>query len=356
MTAIRKIIHVDMDAFFASVEQRDFPELRGKPVVVGGRPESRGAVAAASYEARTFGIHSALPSRIATQRCPHLIFITPRMAVYKEISQQIRDIFLSYTEWVEPVAFDEAYLDVTGATSAMAIARQIKQDIFNTTQLTASAGVAVNKFLAKMASGQQKPDGLTLIPPDQGKAFVQTLPIEKFHGVGKVTAKKMKAMGIQTGADLLKLSEDNLVKKFGKVGRYYYAIARGEDERPVNPNRVRKSIGAERSFYPDLSDFDAMESALKQLAQAVERRLKTAKKIGYTVTLKVKYDDYQQVTRAKPSSRAVMVAAEIDAIVLGLFVETIDRDRKVRLLGITISGLRDTGDRLEQQLELDFGG
>ena len=340
-----------MDAFFASVEQRDNPDLYGKPVVVGGRPESRGAVAAASYEARAFGVHSALPSRIAIQRCPHLIFVQPRMAVYKEISQQIRDIFLHYTDLVEPVAFDEAYLDVTGATSAMAIARQIKQDIVTATQLTASAGVSVNKFLAKMASGQQKPNDLTLIPPDQAEAFVQTLPIEKFHGVGKVTAKKMKTMGIQTGADLGKWSEERLVAEFGKVGRYYYAIARGQDERPVNPNRIRKSIGAERSFYPDLSDTNEMASALKQLAQQVEKRLHSANKTGCTVTLKVKYADYQQVTRAKTEAKPITTATEIDAVAQRLFWDTIEGDRKVRLLGITISGLRGKDDPIAEQLE-----
>ena len=224
---LRKIIHIDMDAFYASVEQRDHPAYRGKPIVVGGRPEQRGAVAAASYEAREYGIHSALPARIAQQRCPHLIFVAPRFTVYRQISEHIREIFSRYTDCIEPLALDEAYLDVTenkpGEVSAIAIARAIRQAIHQETQLTASAGVSFNKFLAKIASGMDKPDGLYVIRPEQAADFVATLPIEKFHGIGKVTATKMHGLGIHTGAELRAWEEGDLVQRFGKVGRFYYS-------------------------------------------------------------------------------------------------------------------------------------
>ncbi|MEL6815376.1 MAG: DNA polymerase IV, partial [Cyanobacteria bacterium J06598_3] len=254
-----------MDAFYASVEQRDNPELRGRPVAVGGLPSQRGAVCAASYEARKFGIHSAMPSRSAIQRCEHLIFVKPRFEAYRAVSQQIRAIFFDYTDLVEPLSLDEAYLDVTvdkqQIGSAVAIAQKIRDRIKSELNLTASAGVSINKFLAKVASDLNKPDGLSLIAPDQAETFIENLPIEAFYGVGPATANKMKALGIHSGADLKSWRQAELIKAFGKVGSYYYKVARAEDNRPVNPNRPRKSIGAERSFFKDLNTVAQMESA-----------------------------------------------------------------------------------------------
>ena len=345
MVVPRKIIHIDMDAFFASVEQRDQPQYRGKPLVVGGRPEQRGVVAAASYEARQYGIHSALPSRIAAQRCAHLIFVKPRFEVYRAVSQQIRDIFNRYTELVEPLSLDEAYLDVTvnkaGIASAMAIARAIKQAIWAETQLTASAGVSCNKFLAKLASGLNKPDGLYLIAPEQAQAVVESLPIAKFYGVGAATAQKMQALGIHTGLDLKQWAEAELVRRFGKTGRYYYQVARAEDERPVNPHRVRKSIGAERSFAADLEALEAMDEALAKLAGAVMARMDQHQRYGYTLTLKVKYADYQQITRAQTVAWLLRDAATLDSMAKDLLREHLDPNRKVRLLGLTVSHLTE---------------
>ncbi|HEY9886970.1 MAG TPA: DNA polymerase IV, partial [Candidatus Obscuribacterales bacterium] len=288
----RKIIHVDMDAFYASVEQRDHPAYRGKPIVVGGTPEQRGAVAAASYEARRFGIHSALPARLARQRCPQVIFVPPRFEVYRAVSQEVRAVLARYTDLIEPLSLDEAYLDVTenlvGAPSAIAIAQAIRRDIHHATHLTASAGVSYNKFLAKIASGMNKPDGLYVIRPAEAAAFVATLPIGKFHGIGHVTARKMKALGITTGADLRQWSEADLVQQFGKVGRFYYRVARGQDDRPVNPHRIRQSIGAEKSFAPDLNTPTAMAAAIAAIAQRVAQRVQEQQRGGYTLTLKVK--------------------------------------------------------------------
>ena len=356
MPSPRKIIHIDMDAFYASVEQRDNPVYRGKPIVVGGRPEQRGAVAAASYEARRFGIHSAMPARTAQQKCKDLIFVKPRFDVYREVSQQIRAIFLSYTDLVEPLALDEAYLDVTqnkaNIPSAVAIARAIKQKILAATQLTASAGVSINKFLAKIASGMDKPDGLYLIAPAQAEAFVETLPIEKFHGIGQVTAKKMRALGIQTGADLKQWSEANLVKRFGKVGRFYYKVARGQDDRPVNPNRIRKSVGAEHSFAEDLISLDQMGAELERLAQRVAERLAKQKQSGYTLTLKIKYADYQQITRSQTLNEPIREVSVIYGLARDLLWAHVGDRKKVRLLGITVSQLVDAAELQYVQLSL----
>lgn len=346
MSTPRKIIHIDMDAFYASVEQRDNPAYRGKPIAVGGRPEQRGAVAAASYEARAYGVRSAVPSRVAAQRCPHLIFVKPRFEVYRQVSQQIRDIFHRYTDWVEPLSLDEAYLDVTqnkhNQPSAMAIARAIKRDIYRETQLTASAGVSINKFLAKIASGFDKPNGLYLIAPDQAAAFVETLPISKFHGIGSVTAEKMNALGIFTGADLKGWSEADLVAQFGKVGAYYYQASRGRDDRPVVPNRVRKSIGAERSFAEDLRDVDALLDQLQTIATAVGDRLQRHRRAAYTLTLKVKYSNYDQITRSRTVNQPLTPEHDLYHIAAELLVEHIERDRPVRLLGMTLSNLVDS--------------
>jgi DNA polymerase IV len=355
----RKIIHVDMDAFYASVEQRDNPQYRGKPLVVGGSPDKRGAVAAASYEARQFGIHSAMPSRTAIQRCPHLIFVPPRFEVYREISEQIRSIFLKYTDLVEPLALDEAYLDVTvnrkGIHSATAIARQIKQTILQQTQLTASAGVSFNKFLAKIASGMNKPDGLTVIQPNEAEPFIEALPIESFYGVGRATATKMQELGICTGADLKQCSDRKLVHHFGKVGLFYYQIARGIDERPVNPNRIRKSIGAETSFDPDLESREVMEQKLEAIAQEVHQRMERNKSKGRTITLKVKFADYRQITRSRTMLETVVGQDQILAIALELMGSIEVEAQAVRLLGITLSNLDTEMDEPSyRQMELDL--
>lgn len=314
----RKILHVDLDAFYASVEQRDNPLYRGKPLVVGSLPQERGVVVAASYGARKFGIHSAMPSYLAQQKCPALVFAPPRFQVYRSISTQIHAIFKRYTDVVEPVALDEAYLDVTenklGLPYATTIARQIKAAILAETNLTASAGVSTNKFLAKMASGMNKPNGLTVILPEQAAAFVAALPIEKFHGIGQVTATKMHNLGIHSGADLKRYSEDDLVRYFGKVGRFYYLIARAEDNRIVEPNRVRQSIGAETSFTKDLDDPQIMLMELETIARTLQHRLQSYQALGRTITLKVKFADYQQVTRSRTVTAAIGEAKAISPV------------------------------------------
>lgn len=348
----RKILHVDMDAFYASIEQRDYPEYRNKPLVVGGRPEQRGAVAAASYEARRYGIHSATPSRIAVQRCPHVIFARPRFEVYRAVSEQIRAIFRDYTELVEPLSLDEAYLDVTGCESAIATAKTIKQRIFQTTQLTASAGVSINKFLAKMASGINKPNGLYVILPENAMAFMATLPIEKFHGIGPATARKMKRLDITTGADLQSWSETDLVANFGKVGRHYFRVANAQDNRLVNPNRIRKSIGAERSFTVDLQTQEAMIVALATIVNEVEARLLKAKKMGYTLTLKIKYANYRQVTRSRTLDAPMQRADDIKALAQALLEHYLEPQPRVRLLGVAIANLVPAHPLDYQQLSL----
>lgn len=356
MSAVRKVIHIDQDAFYASVEQRDQPRYQGKPLVVGGSPSKRGAVAAASYEARAFGIHSAMPSRTAYQKCPSLIFVPPRFEVYRSISQQIRAIFLDYTDLVEPLSLDEAYLDVTenklDIPSATWIAQEIKQRIFEETQLTASAGVSFNKFLAKIASGLDKPNGLFVITPEQAADFIEQLPIAKFHGVGQVTADKMHKLGIHTGADLKQWSEPDLVKQFGKVGSFYYRIARAQDDRPVQPHRVRKSIGAENSFDPDLSDRAAVFTALEAIAHTLKQRIDQQQTWGRTLTLKVKYADYHLITRSKTTTTPIV---SIEAM-LGLAEELLQLteigQKQVRLLGLTLSNLKGENDAAYMQLEL----
>ena len=339
---MRKIIHIDMDAFYASVEQRDHPAYQGKPLVVGGSPDQRGAVAAASYEARKFGIHSAMPARTAVRKCPHVIFAPPRFAVYRQISQQIREIFERYTDLVEPLALDEAYLDVTVNQlmnpSATLIAQEIKRCIQQETQLTASAGVASNKFLAKVASGINKPNGICVITPAAAAAFVEKLPIAKFHGVGKVTAAKMHQLGITCGADLKQWAEADLVSQFGKVGHHYYQIARGEDDRPVDPNRPRKSVGTETTFATDLDDLTLMQVALIDIAQDVIQRLAAKQTRGRTLTLKIKYADYHQVTRSR-TCRDVISDDEILPLAQELLLTADLRTKPVRLLGISLSHL-----------------
>lgn len=343
MNGARKILHVDLDAFYASVEQRDNPCYRGKPLVVGGLPQERGVVVAASYGARKFGIHSAMPSYLALQKCPALVFAPPRFEVYRSISKQIHAIFKRYTDLVEPVALDEAYLDVTqnklGMPYATTIARQIKAAILAETNLTASAGVSVNKFLAKMASGMNKPNGLTVILKEHAADFVAALPIEKFHGIGQVTATKMHNLGIHTGADLKQYSEPDLVRFFGKVGHFYYLIARGEDNRLVEPNRVRKSIGAETSFTKDLDDQKVMLLELESIAQTLQHRLESHQALGRTITLKVKFTDFQQITRSRTVIAAVGEALAISQVAKELLAAVSLEGRSVRLLGISLSNL-----------------
>src|SRR5690348_16009088 len=304
---IRKIIHVDMDAFYASVEQRDDPELRGKPVAVGG--QHRGVVMAASYEARKFGIRSAMPAVTAKRRCPELIFVKTRFDVYRAVSQQIRAIFLDYTDLVEPLSLDEAYLDVsedrTGLGTARAIAEDIRRRIREETGLTASAGVSYCKFIAKLASDYRKPDGLTVITPERGPDFVASLPVARFHGVGPVTARKMESLGILTGADLREWSLPALENQFGSSGSWYYRICRGIDEREVKPDRPYKSVSAERTFDEDLIDRERLAAELERLAGYAWDRVRRAEVTGRTVTLKVKYGDFTIITRSKSFGSAV---------------------------------------------------
>ncbi|MFC4257127.1 DNA polymerase IV [Altererythrobacter xixiisoli] len=339
---LRKIIHVDMDAFFASVEQRDNPDLRGLPVAVGGAG-GRGVVAAASYEARKFGVRSAMPSVTARRKCPDLIFCRPRFDVYRGVSQQIRAIFRDYTPHVEPLSLDEAYLDVTddlrGIGSATRIAQLIRQRIREDTQLTASAGVSYNKFLAKLASDQNKPDGLCVIRPGEGAAFARGLPIRRFHGVGPRGAEKMARLGIETGADLAAKDIAWLRQHFGSFADYLYRAVRGIDLRPVRANRIRKSLGGERTFGEDLSSGAKLREALDNIIDIVWRRIEEAETRGRTVTLKMKYNDFQITTRARSLPRVVADRAEFTRIAHALLEEQLPLPMPIRLMGVTLSGL-----------------
>ncbi|MCU4177420.1 DNA polymerase IV [Carboxylicivirga sp. N1Y90] len=353
---IRKIIHIDMDAFFASIEQRDFPELRGKPVVVGGNGE-RGVIAAASYEARKFGIFSAMPSRTALRRCPHLIFQKHRFDVYKEVSRQVMSIFYEYTDLVEPLSLDEAFLDVSenkkGMVSATLIAKEIKQKIFEKTQLTASAGISVNKFLAKIASDQRKPNGIFLIKPDEVIDFIDALPIKKFFGVGKKTAEKMHAINIHHGKDLKKYDLAKLVLHFGKAGKYFYDVARGIDDRPVRPHRERKSVGIENTFNKDLHDKQQIQHEINNLKDGLMRRLAKSEKSGKTLTLKVKFDNFEQLTRSKTVDYLIKSEKQITQILQDVLREA-PINRPIRLLGITVSNFPEERQLDARQLEIDF--
>lgn len=351
----RKIIHVDMDAFYASVEQRDNPELRGKPVAVGGAA-ARGVVAAASYEARSFGVHSAMPSVTAKRKCPELIFVPPRFDVYKAVSQQIREIFADYTPVVEPLSLDEAYLDVTqnrkGMEIATEIASEIRDRIKQTTGLNASAGISYNKFLAKMASDLNKPNGQAVITPKAGPAFVEALPVKKFHGVGPATAEKMHGLGIETGADLRQKTLEFLVEHFGKSGAYFYGIARGIDDRQVKPDRVRKSIGAEDTFSEDLHAYEPAREGLQPLIEKVWDYCEAHEIGAKTVTLKVKYADFNQITRSKTVPSPLAAITDLQAVV-DLLLSPIFPPRKgIRLLGVTLSSLERRSPVVEPQLRL----
>jgi DNA polymerase-4 len=353
----RKIVHIDMDAFFASVEQRDNPELRGKPVAVGGSRE-RGVVAAASYEAREFGVRSAMASVTAKRKCPNLIFVRPRFDVYRAVSLQIRTIFAEYTPIIEPLSLDEAYLDVTEnlkrVASATQIAEEIREKIRAETGLTASAGISYNKFLAKLASDYRKPDGLFVITPKMGPAFVENLPVEKFHGVGPATTSKMNRLGIRTGFDLREQTLAFLQQHFGKPGPYYYWIARGVDERPVQADRIRKSLGAENTFSTDIFTFEAACDALQPIIEKVWRICEGAEIRGRTVTLKVKYADFQQITRSRTGQSLFSTSAEIEQLSHALLEPLFPVAKGIRLLGITLSSLGEKQLEREPQLSLSL--
>lgn len=338
----RKIIHIDMDAFFASIELRDDPSLAGKPVVVGS-PAARGVIVAATYEARKFGVRSAMPSSTALRKCPGLIFVPRRMEVYKAVSQQIQAIFADYSDLVEPLSLDEAFLDVTankaGIDTATQTARVIRARILEETGLTASAGISYNKFLAKMASDQNKPNGQFLVAPGQGEAFARTLPISRFYGVGEVTERKMKALKIETGEDLHRQSLEFLIHHFGRSGPWFHDIARGVDERPVIPDRERKSSGSETTFETDLFDTTRIEAEVVALADQVFGWCEKAEKFGRTATVKVKYADFEQVTRRRSLPGPIANADTLRLVAQDLVRAVYPLRAGVRLLGVTVSNL-----------------
>jgi DNA polymerase-4 len=347
---MRKIIHVDMDAFYASVEQRDNPELRGKPVAV-GHGAKRGVVAAASYEARKFGVRSAMPSITAQRQCADLVFVPPRFDVYRAVSLQIRQIFADYTPLIEPLSLDEAYLDVTenrkGLPTASAVATEIRQRILDETSLTASAGISYNKFLAKLASDFRKPNGQFVITPDQGAAFVENLAVGKFYGIGPVTAEKMKRLGIQTGADLRTKSVEFLTGHFGKSGPWYYAISRGEDDRPVRPDRERKSSGSETTFQEDLTEAAAIEREVLGQADEVWAWCAKTNAFGRTVTVKIKFADFQQATRSKSLTTPISLQSVLHEVSLGLVRSMLPTKKGIRLVGVSVSNFeRHTNTQL----------
>ena len=329
-----------MDAFYASVEQRDNPALKGKPVVV-GYAAKRGVVAAASYEARRFGVHSAMPSSTAMRLCPELIFVPLRFEVYRSVSKQIHEIFAKYTNLIEPLALDEAYLDVTEnkmqIPTAWKTAKAIRAEILEVTGLTASAGVSYNKFLAKVASGMRKPNGQFAIMPEEGEAFINALPVAKFHGIGPVTAKKMHELGIQTGADLKLRSLEELQERFGKVGSWYYRIARGDDKREVNPNRERKSVSSETTFAEDLVDRAIIEKEILSLADSVWAWVERTGRHGRTVTIKIKWADYKQSTRSRSVKHSIVEITQFRQISLDLIGTVFPLPKGIRLLGVTLS-------------------
>ena len=355
--AFRKIIHVDMDAFFASVEQLDNPELRGKPVAVGGGGD-RGVVSAASYEARKFGVRSAMSNIVAKQKCPEIIFVKGNYKRYKEISLQIREIFYDYTDLVEPLSLDEAYLDVTqnkiGNPSASLIAKEIRKRILDEIGLTASAGISINKFIAKVASDINKPNGQKTINPEEVIPFLEELPIQKFYGIGKVTASKMYNLGIFTGSDLKEKSLEEMNLLFGKSGTHYYDIVRGIHRSEVKPNRIRKSLGAERTFRENISSEVFMLDKLNTIADELEERMQHSKTKGKTVTLKIKYSDFTQQTRSKTVEKFIQKKADFLPIVKELLFQE-KLKNSVRLLGISFSNLDIVKkDPVWVQLKLDF--
>jgi len=353
----RKIIHIDMDAFYASVEQRDDPALKGKPVAVGGG--HRGVVAAASYEARVFGVRSAMPSVTARRRCPDLVFVKPRFEVYKQVSEQIRAIFADYTDLIEPLSLDEAFLDVSedrrALGTARAIAEEIRARIKAETNLTASAGVSYCKFIAKLASDHNKPDGICVIPPHKGVAFVATLPVKRFHGVGPVTAAKMERLGVHTGADLAAWSLPELQAHFGSSGDWYWRIARGIDERPVRSNRAHKSVSAERTFDHDLTERDALIAELDRVAGLAWMRIERSEVRGRTVTLKVKYSDFTLITRSRSFAAPVTDLTDFAAAGQTLLDALFPIPRGIRLLGLGVHSIVDPDIDGPLQLGLAIG-
>ncbi|ADX68484.1 DNA polymerase IV [Weeksella virosa] len=352
----RKIIHIDMDAFYASVEQRDHPELRGKCIAVGSSSD-RGVVATASYEARRYGVRSAMPSAVAKRKCPQLIFVKGNFAAYKEVSNQIKEIFAEYTDLIEPLSLDEAYLDVThnhpNIEYATTIAKEIKQKIKETTKLTASAGVSFNKFLAKIASDYRKPDGLFVITPKMAEKFVEELPIEKFYGIGKQTAQRMRMMNIETGKDLKKLSLEKILREFGKSGLYYYNIARAIDHREVKSHRIRKSIGTENTFVTDLNDLQELKKRLIPMIEEVWMWTVKNQTYGRTITLKMKFNDFQVSTKSKTFLFSIQDAQLFKQAALELLQEAYTPFRPVRLIGISLSNL-DHNKLYGEQLRIEF--
>lgn len=352
----RKIIHVDMDAFYAAVEQRDRPELRGKPVIVGGPPDSRGVVCTASYEARTFGVHSAMPSSQAYRKCPQGVFLPPDFPRYSAVSRQVREVFQSVTDLVEPLSLDEAYLDVTrnalGEPSATRVAEEVRRRIYETTRLTASAGVAPNKFLAKIASDMRKPDGLFVIRPQDVGAFVKDLPVRKIPGIGHVTERHCHDHGIKVCSDFLQYTEAELAAKFGKAGHWFHQLARGIDRRPVLVDRLRKSQSVEDTFATDITSREDVVTELERLVTTLEGRLLRSDTCGRTVTLKVKYADFTIATRSRTLELAVQTRDALLREGVELLALTEVGKRPIRLLGIGVSNLVGEGD--EQQLYLPF--
>jgi len=352
----RKIIHIDMDAFFAAVEQRDYPEYQHKPIIVGGKPNSRGVVATCSYEARKFGIHSAMPSSQAYRLCPQAIFVKPRFEAYKEASSAIREIFSEYTDLFEPLSLDEAYLDVSNTSflrgSATLIAKEIKKTILAKTRLVASAGISYNKFLAKIASDMDKPDGLFLITPEQGRQFVENLAVGKFHGIGKATEKKMHALGIKTGGDLRQRSLVFLLQNFGKSGQYYYHISRANDDRTVNTHRPCKSIGVETTYQVDIHDRQHIMRCLNQLLEKALQKLNDKQLTAQTLTIKIKYQDFVQITRSLTLSNPLSGTIETTSLFDSLLKNTDIGRRKVRLLGVSLSSLTDKAQLKYRQMDL----
>jgi DNA polymerase IV len=340
---VRKIIHIDMDAFYASVEQRDDPTLKGKPVAV-GYPAKRGVVAAASYEARSFGVRSAMASTVAVRKCAELVFVPPRFDVYREVSKQVQTIFKDYTPLVEPLSLDEAYLDITdnlrGIPTAWETAREIRARIHEETKLTASAGISCNKFLAKLASDYRKPNGQFAIMPDQAEAFVATLPVAKFHGVGPKTTARMRALGIETGADLRRQTLDFLQRNFGKAGSWYYEIARGRDDRPVQPDRERKSSGSETTFSEDLTDPVQIEAGVIAMADDVWAWCEKANARGRTVTVKVKWANFQISSRSRSVETAIETKDKLYEVALDLIRTVFPPQKGIRLVGVTLSNFQ----------------
>ncbi|MGE6473720.1 DNA polymerase IV [Psychrobacter sp. NPDC078631] len=347
----RKIIHIDMDAFYASVEQRDFPELQGKPLVVGGDPSGRGVVAAASYEVRQFGVRSAMSCYEARKRCPEVIFVRPRFEVYRAVSSDIRNIMYSLTPHVEPLSLDEAYLDVTGLTvhkgSATLMANWLRTQILQHTGLTASAGVSFNKMLAKIASDTNKPNGTAIITPKDADAFISTLPIERFHGIGKATARRLHAMGVTNGADLRRMSAEVLVNEFGKRGQFYHDIAHGRDERAVKSERLHKSVGSETTFRENLNDDTALRVQIYEQNADAFAQLHKKSLIAHTITLKVKYADFTQITRTHTLTTAFSSAESAHYWLDKLFLD-IPRQLPIRLVGVTFSSLTPATQLLPQ--------